>query len=125
MVDLTPSFHREPNGCCEATNGNGAPAQCRSVCVAGPLREVASTAGVPHERPFRGLCFQDLPRWNTEGLILTNTFLGCRQIVVAVYTGAQGKAIEDLGDLKLLLKPCMRFASGTPASLVVLARWCL
>lgn len=71
--------------CCEAPNGEAAASECRSCCVAGPLRSTEGSTEVDH-RAFGGLYTLDLPQWRSREFVLANTYIGCRQTIVAVRT---------------------------------------
>ncbi|CDI81805.1 acylamino-acid-releasing enzyme, putative [Eimeria acervulina] len=59
--------------------------QLACVCVAGPMRQ-PGPSGAHRLRAFQGLSCLRLPPWRSRGFLLTNTFIGCRQVVVAVST---------------------------------------
>ncbi|XP_026190976.1 uncharacterized protein LOC34623061 [Cyclospora cayetanensis] len=83
-------------GRCVASSEGCSPTESWSSCVAGPLRETETPTGGREVRPFGGFCGFDLPPWRTQGFLLANTFIGCRQTVVAILTDERGQG--GLGD---------------------------
>ena len=91
LLSPTPPWDpRRVAECCEAPNGEGAPTECRSCCVAGPMRDTSSSTAGEH-RAFGGLYCMDLPQWRSRGFFLANTLIGCRQSVIGVRTDETGE----------------------------------